>query len=332
MGGEIKRAYSTSLLSLATGRRLINGSPLAFGEGNIKGRIKNVMNFKKPAAWVIVASIVFVAALSIGFAANRATPDNSSAWEVYDFPSYLYDRVTFNTEASVYPTSFEVIYAVLTNTEMEGRLTCSMAFTLVKQVGDDWRKVPFAEGVAFTEMAIILPVGANETYSLSSDMFSVKLDAGNYRIVTDVYYTNEPAPIVRTVWADFTISETRANLTLDDVRAFAQKGDALTFEDFKDFKGADASSTINYHIMVYGVEGGYRLIVRSDGNTLDSADLERIWDSGGSGIDIRYNDVDEFVKNHPSSEAIKLEPTPVLSLEQEVGIDMAELDYAQTIL
>ncbi len=72
MGGEIKGAYGASLLSLATGRRLINGSSLAFGEGNIKARIKNIMNFKKPAAWVIAVSIVVVAALSIGFASNGA--------------------------------------------------------------------------------------------------------------------------------------------------------------------------------------------------------------------------------------------------------------------
>lgn len=81
MGGEIKTAYSTSLLSLATGRRFINGSPLAFGEGNIKGRIKNVMNFKKPAAWVIAISVVLVVALSIGFATNRSSngaADNST--------------------------------------------------------------------------------------------------------------------------------------------------------------------------------------------------------------------------------------------------------------
>ena len=80
MGGEIKSAYSTSLLSLATERRLINGSPLAFGEGNIKGRIKNVLNFKKPAAWVIAISAVLVLALSIGFATNRSsngTDDNT---------------------------------------------------------------------------------------------------------------------------------------------------------------------------------------------------------------------------------------------------------------
>lgn len=37
MGCNIKKAYSASLLSLASGRRILNGSPLAFGEGNVKG-------------------------------------------------------------------------------------------------------------------------------------------------------------------------------------------------------------------------------------------------------------------------------------------------------
>lgn len=72
LGGDIKKAYSRSLLSLATGQRLINSSPLAFGEGNIKRRIKNVLNFKKPAAWGITAAIIFVVVLSLGFATNRA--------------------------------------------------------------------------------------------------------------------------------------------------------------------------------------------------------------------------------------------------------------------
>jgi hypothetical protein len=92
-------------------------------------------------------------------------------------------------------------------------------------------------------------------------------------------------------------------LKLDDVRALAQKGDALKYEDFSDFWGADFSSNPNYHTVVYGVEGGYRLIVRTDGNQIDAAELERIWDSGGSGIDIRDYDVDEFVESHPSTMA-----------------------------
>ena len=206
MGSKIKQAYSTSLLSLATGRRLINGSPLAFGEGNVKGRIKNILNFKKPAAWVMVVSIILVAALVIGFISNRPSADGSSDWEVYDFPSYLYDRVTFNAEAEIYPPSFDAINAVLTNQEMESGLTCSRAFTLVKQVGDDWQIVPFAEGISFDQIAINLPVGVSETYNLTPNMISVKLGTGNYRIITDVWYTNEREPVVRTVWADFTIA------------------------------------------------------------------------------------------------------------------------------
>ncbi|NLD47130.1 MAG: hypothetical protein GX660_08010 [Clostridiaceae bacterium] len=80
MGAGIKADYSASLLSLAAGRRLINGSPLAFGEGNIKDRIKNVLDFRKPASWVIAVSIILVLVLTIGFAANRA--DDAAGGEV----------------------------------------------------------------------------------------------------------------------------------------------------------------------------------------------------------------------------------------------------------
>jgi len=58
------------LLSLAAGRYIINGNPLAFGEGNVKERIKNVLNYKKPGIWMILISIIIVAAIVIGLASN----------------------------------------------------------------------------------------------------------------------------------------------------------------------------------------------------------------------------------------------------------------------
>ena len=101
---------------------------------------------------------------------------------------------------------------------------------------------PFAEGLTFNQEAINLPVGVSETYRLTPDMLSAKLDMGNYRIVTDVWYANEQPPqTVRTVWADFIIV-TNMSLSLDDVRTLAKMGDALKFEDFSSFKGADVSS------------------------------------------------------------------------------------------
>ncbi|MFA5536249.1 MAG: M56 family metallopeptidase, partial [Bacillota bacterium] len=54
LGSDVKKEYSSSLLTLATGRRIVGGSPLAFGEGSTKGRIKNVLNYKKPKFWVIL--------------------------------------------------------------------------------------------------------------------------------------------------------------------------------------------------------------------------------------------------------------------------------------
>lgn len=96
MGGNIKKAYSTSLLSLATGQHLVNSSPLAFGEGNIERRIKNVLNFKKPVAWVIIVAIIFVVVLSVGFATNR---DNDTASELQSNTSQTSGS---NQEASPY--------------------------------------------------------------------------------------------------------------------------------------------------------------------------------------------------------------------------------------
>ncbi|WP_438348401.1 M56 family metallopeptidase [Paenibacillus sp. FA6] len=66
----IRKSYASSLLTLATDRHILNGSPLAFGEGNVKGRIKNVLNYRKPRFWVLVFSIVIMIAVGIGLIAN----------------------------------------------------------------------------------------------------------------------------------------------------------------------------------------------------------------------------------------------------------------------
>ncbi len=58
MSAEEKKAYSTALLDCSIPRRMISACPLAFGEVNVKNRIKNVLNYKKPAFWIIVVAII----------------------------------------------------------------------------------------------------------------------------------------------------------------------------------------------------------------------------------------------------------------------------------
>ena len=100
-------------------------------------------------------------------------------------------------------------------------------------------------------------------------------------------------------------------MTLDDVRALSAKGDDLLFEDFQHYQGGNASSTIGHYLMVYAVEGGYRMIVIVDSSLSEKPDsvmLQSIWD-GGRGIDIRYYDVDAFLNANPSHPALTAEET-----------------------
>jgi hypothetical protein len=83
LGGDIKDGYSLSLVRIAAGRRILNGSPLAFGEGGMKERIKRILTFNKPSKAIIVASVVFAILLSLGFAVNRVE-GNAAVDTAYD--------------------------------------------------------------------------------------------------------------------------------------------------------------------------------------------------------------------------------------------------------
>jgi hypothetical protein len=67
---DIKKPYASSLLSLATEKHILNGSPLAFGEGNVRGRIKNVLDYKKPKFWIVLVSIFAVVIVGFALLAN----------------------------------------------------------------------------------------------------------------------------------------------------------------------------------------------------------------------------------------------------------------------
>ncbi len=58
LGKEIKGEYSTSLLALATSQNKIKPVALAFAENDTKGRVKNILSYKKPKFWLIVVSTV----------------------------------------------------------------------------------------------------------------------------------------------------------------------------------------------------------------------------------------------------------------------------------
>lgn len=429
IGGEMKKNYSMTLLSMASERRIIGGSPLAFGEGGVKERIKNVLNFKKPSRVITIISVALVAVLSVGFAANRDT-DRSIAdllvpmsmnnvhkephfagtvTEVYEnailvsvnededvrrssdlisvsLDVQLEDSMThftvgdrvivyYNGEiAESYPAQVNTVYAILM-TSLDIRINMDDLFALSSMgtayvgdnsavggllgalpridrehsqrffsIGDDYGtgNAPYtltlyyepgdaandAEAGDVTDTGILLQNSAllfslidnleEISYAFRATPGGAELNQGAYTSRV-TYSRNEISGYLETIgltWEAFrddwngsvemlyTASPVAASrlesLTLEDVRTLAQKGDELVFEDFQQYEGVNAGSSMDYYIMVYNVEGSYRLIVRSNqSGKPDSVSLENIWESSGSGIDIRYEDIDEFLSKRP---------------------------------
>lgn len=71
IGDCVKKDYSTSLLVLSSGKRIVNGVPLAFGEGETGSRIRNILKYKKPT---MVVSVVVIAVCIIAAVFLLANP------------------------------------------------------------------------------------------------------------------------------------------------------------------------------------------------------------------------------------------------------------------
>ena len=67
-----KKGYSEALVTCSIHRRSILACPLAFGEVGVKGRIKSVLNYKKPAFWIILVGVIVSIVLTVCFMTTRA--------------------------------------------------------------------------------------------------------------------------------------------------------------------------------------------------------------------------------------------------------------------
>lgn len=71
--GETESAradYCKALLACSMPRKMLAACPIAFGENGVKGRVKNMMNYKKPTFWISSISIVIVVIVAVCFATS----------------------------------------------------------------------------------------------------------------------------------------------------------------------------------------------------------------------------------------------------------------------
>ena len=83
---DARADYSQALLTCSVNRRMIAACPLAFGEVGVKDRVKSVLNYKKPAFWIIIAAVVACVAVAVCFLTNPPAKEVN-----LDFPFEIED-------------------------------------------------------------------------------------------------------------------------------------------------------------------------------------------------------------------------------------------------
>ncbi len=116
LSAEQKADYSQALLTCSVNRRMIAACPVAFGEVGVKDRGKSVLNYKKPAFWIIIAAVVASVVAAVCFLTNPA----ANTLENIEFLNL--DSIKQDTVAVLVSTDGNDVYVDGVNKELLGEL------------------------------------------------------------------------------------------------------------------------------------------------------------------------------------------------------------------
>ena len=112
------KTYSTVLLACSMPRKAVITCPLAFGEVGVKERVKNALHYKKPAFWVVAASVAVCVVVAVCFLTNPPTDTDAAGLIGFHRERVTYADVTdengaqpSNVQLTVEET--DAVYALL---------------------------------------------------------------------------------------------------------------------------------------------------------------------------------------------------------------------------
>ena len=213
LNAEEKKAYSAALLRCSLNSRPITACPLAFGEVGVKQRIRSVLNYKKPAFWVILSAVVLIAVLAVMLLTSPvADPPTQSG------PSSTESQVPSEGE-----TDLGISMQLENLTPSGATLVCTQDGTLRHEIttGADWSIQEYRDGIwvglmpeetVWTTEAYPISIGGSRSFRLNWGQMIGMLEPGRYRIVKNfsgyeqltLHQASKDA-IHQTCYAEFTI-------------------------------------------------------------------------------------------------------------------------------
>lgn len=158
LGNEQRADYTQALVACSVNRRMIAACPLAFGEVGVKERVISIMNYRKPAFWIIILSVIACVGVALCFLTNPATSVDERLAVFIDCEIASHNQTEYSKD-NFCCLDWEVI-----GKETSGDLTTVYMWALYKEYSND-------DGLTV------------ETASHLLTAITVKEDSGSYSLV-----------------------------------------------------------------------------------------------------------------------------------------------------
>lgn len=183
---DIKKPYSEALINCSAQKRFLSACPLAFGETGVKGRIKSVLSYKKPAFWVILVSVIALIVTAVCFLTN---PKDKWQSENFGITGTVAAAECEDVEFAFLKGSVDKRNPYI-EVEWVNNTDDALCFGEEFKLFYDGEEVPLNEGYGWNLPLYTVNSGGKSTQKLSLSGFDVSR-SGNYRLEKEFFLDSE---------------------------------------------------------------------------------------------------------------------------------------------
>lgn len=320
-----KADYSQALLTCSINRRTIAACPLAFGEVGVKARVKSVLNYKKPAFWVIIIAVVVSLVTAVCFLTNPKTTldDELSVFLDMQIAEHHSNYGKDNND------NFIAVHHKVLDVDRSSSKTIVYMWVMYREYSCENGQIKKEADAHIPTVITVKRTGSHGHYKLVEywEPHDGELYAGDIKgkfplhlhekALNSQRYVDEQSEFCDNAarkhfysvsnigGADGPQNEIQGKrLTLDKVKALAKKGNKLRWEDFDGFSYSVTGSGL--YIRYYEIDEMFSLSVGGTNPDEDAwyfyLNASDVWNER---IDIRTEDVEKFISDHKNNPVVK---------------------------
>lgn len=168
LGEGYKAAYSRALLACSVPRRQLGADPLAFGERDVKRRVRDILRYRRPALWLAAAALMVGIVMAVCFLTD---PKNPAA------PQSAPQSAQTEAETPVPTTQQDGLYASM-GAYAEAYLQTVALHETVQGGAVQQARISRLEQLA--ELSTLAPEGELELWRFSYELLPAQAAGGDY--------------------------------------------------------------------------------------------------------------------------------------------------------